>query len=178
MNICTGGEGLLACSGHDDRLDVVVLFATGDRCIELERQWHTQGVEHLRPIQGDERHAIGLLKENVLKAHCGLSMYTQATAHLASGSCVSALDVPPSLILATFPFNRIPRLLSSVLAVLVDTHPASVKFPSRAIVRGSPVKSSLKHLANRRSMSAQAQQWGCRPRRMRITGWQRSRSDG
>ncbi len=73
VNVGAGGEGAVACAGHDHRLDRIVPLVFGQRVVDLAHQREAQGVELFRPVQRDQGDAIEALGNNELVGHRSLS---------------------------------------------------------------------------------------------------------
>jgi hypothetical protein len=79
VDVAAGGERPLACAGDHDAPDLVVGAHPRDRLPQLGAQLGVHRVQLLRAIQGENRHAFGLLHEDDLVCHVLLPSSLTAT---------------------------------------------------------------------------------------------------
>ena len=58
VDVATGGESLVAGTGDDYAADIIVGVGLHHRVVELGVHNVVHGVQHLRPIHGDDCHAF------------------------------------------------------------------------------------------------------------------------
>ena len=68
LDVGAGGEGLLR-AGDDHAADALVGVEGGDRIAELADQRRVEGVQRLRPVERDERHAPAGLGDDGFEGH-------------------------------------------------------------------------------------------------------------
>src|SRR4029453_17333991 len=77
VDVAAGGEGAVAGAGDDDAPDLVVRAHALDRLVQLGVELVAHGVELLRPIQRDDRDALGLLDDDVAYPAGGATVLTR-----------------------------------------------------------------------------------------------------